>query len=103
MKKIMLVFLAVLCLSAFAAYAEEEEPKPGLFNLYAADGENAEWLGVAVSPYDGILVTAVSVMPQDLSHLLISDGVNVWDADAAAPDGSALAITAEIKKGKCIP
>ncbi len=93
MKKILALLLVLLLAAAVSAVSAEEEKKgPGLYDLYSFDADAPIWLGTAVSPYDGILITAASVLPDDLSHLAITDGVNVWDAEAAAPDHSGLCV-----------
>ncbi len=93
MKKWFILLLALLCAAVSAGCAEENTPaSPGLFELYAADGEEPVWLGTAVSPYEGILVTAASVLPENLERLIVTDGVNIWDAEAAAPDRSGLGV-----------
>ena len=74
---------------AVTAVPAEEEKAAGLFNLYSMDSDTPLWLGTAVSPYEGILITAASVLPAELTHLVITDGVSVWDAEAAAQDRAA--------------
>ena len=94
MKKILALLLALLLTAAVTAGSgEEETAAPGMFDLYAMDGETPVWLGTAVSLYDGILMTADIVLPESLTHLVITDGRNVWDAEAAAPDRAGLAVT----------
>lgn len=94
MKKILALLLALLLTAAVTAGSgEEETAAPGMFDLYAMDGETPVWLGTAVSLYDGILMTADIVLPESLTHLVITDGRNVWDAEAAAPDRAGIAVT----------
>ena len=90
MKKKFVLLLALLLAAAAAAGLAEEERAPGLFDLYSVDGDEPVWLGTAVSPYDGILVTAAAVLPEGMKHLAVTDGVSTWDAEAAAPDQAGL-------------
>lgn len=90
MKKVLALLLAVLLAAAVTAVPAEEEKAAGLFNLYSMDSDTPLWLGTAVSPYEGILITAASVLPAELTHLVITDGVSVWDAEAAAQDRAGL-------------
>ncbi len=88
MRKAVAILTALLLLFAASAAAGEGNLQPGLYDLYNTNGENPEWLGVAVSAYDGIMLIPVSVMPEKLSYLAISDGKNTWQAETAAPDRS---------------
>ena len=89
MRKIIVLLLVLLAMAASAAFAEGEKA-PGLFELYSADGNETVLLGAAVSPYEGILITAASVLPEHPEQLVISDGVNFWKAQAAAPDSAGI-------------
>ena len=42
--------------------------------------------------HGGLLVTAAGVLPEEMAHLAVTDGVNVWDAQAAADDQAGLAV-----------
>ena len=94
MKKILALLLVLLLAAAVSAASAEEEkaPGPGLFDLYSMDGDAPLWLGTAVSPYEGILVTAATVLPAELNHLAVTDGVNVWDAEASAQDSAGICV-----------
>ncbi len=90
---LLLTLLALLAAAVPAASGEEEKDAPRMFDLYTMDGDTPVWLGTAVPIYDGILMTAASVLPENLNSLIITDGWNIWDADAAAPDNAGLAVT----------
>ena len=93
MKKIFaLLVMLLLAAAGTVGFGEEEAPLPGLFELYSADTEEPVWLGTAVSPYSGILVTAAGVLPEEMAHLVVTDGRNIWDAQAAADDQAGLAV-----------
>ena len=91
MKRMLAVLMLLLLAAACGTgTAEETVPQPGLFDLYSAEGEDPVWLGTAVPLFDGVLITSAAVLPEDLSRLVISDGWNVWDAEAAARDREGL-------------
>lgn len=92
MKKIFALLLVLLLAAAVPAVSAEEGQAPGLFDLYSMDGDAPLWLGSAVSPYEGILVTAAAVLPENLNRLAITDGTNIWDAEAAAGDSAGLCV-----------
>ena len=103
MKKVLSIILAAAllagCAAAFAeetAAAEaaagetaaESYPLPGLFDLYDVNGESAAWLGVGVPVSENVLITAGSVIPETVTQLVITDGVNVWsDVPVYRDDG----------------
>ena len=99
MKKVLSIILAAAllagCAAAFAeetAAAEaaagetaaESYPLPGLFDLYDVNGESAAWLGVGVPVSENVLITAGSVIPETVTQLVITDGVNVWSEHGEA-------------------
>ena len=89
MRKITALLMALLIVFAAAAGAgEEENLQPDLYDLYDVSGESPRWLGVAISAYEGILLVPTFTMPDNLSDLSITDGKNVWAAEAAAPDAT---------------
>ena len=94
MKKIIaLMLVLMLAVAVSAVSGEEEKSTPAMFDLYTMDGETLVWLGNAVSVYDGVLMTASSVLPEGLNYLIITDGRYTWEAEAAAPDRSGLMVT----------
>ena len=92
MKRTAVLFLLLLVVFAVCAASGEDARTPGLFDLYCMNGEdNPEWIGTAAAFYEGILIVPVSILPEDLSSLWISDGQNIWQADTVAPDNAGIA------------
>ena len=91
-KTIALLVALLLTMACGAGFGEEESLLPGLFELYRVDTEEPVWLGTAVSPYEGILVTAAGVLPDEMTSLVASDGRNIWEAAAASDDRAGLAV-----------
>ena len=87
------LWLALLCavLSVCAAGGAEEAAEqlsPDLFNLYEIKDESATWLGTAIPVTNGAVITSCSCLPEDISTLVITDGVGAWDALVCLPDSA---------------
>lgn len=88
MRKTSGLILAVLFLflSVFACAEENDALPADLFDLWDYGGESPAWAASAVPIVDGILIAPVSVQEIPVSQMVVSDGMNAWEAEAVLPD-----------------
>ena len=91
MKKGMLWMLAaILLLLPFSGTFAEETRPAELLELWDYGAESPVWIASAVPVTDGLVMTSTAVLPQDTEHLVVSDGVTLWEVQAVLPDSSGL-------------
>ena len=96
MKKTMAILLLLAMLPVagiISAAGDSEASRAVAVDLFGVRGENTVWLGTAVPVYDGVVLASAAILPDDLSQLVITDGVTTWNAEMAIPDHSDMLMT----------
>ena len=93
MKKVLCWLLGLTLILASGAFAEgtetAAETRPvDLFDVLVYDGESPTWIATAAQFSDGVLLAPITVKDYAASQLVVSDGVNAWEADAALAEES---------------
>lgn len=90
----MLLLLALLPVAGIMGASGEDAARgAGVLDLFGMKGDSLVWLGTAAPIYDGVLLSSAAILPENLSQLVITDGVSQWNAEIAVPDQSGMLIT----------
>ena len=95
MKKCLSMLLALLLVLPLAAFAEDsvtEEDQRGqdLLEVWDYNGESPSWVCSAIPVADSAVMVSPAALPENVEHLVVTDGVSLWEAEAVMPDPSGL-------------